>query len=179
MKHISEIKLLIMDVDGTLTNGLITYDDRGGESKSFHTADGLGIVMALYVGLSCAVVTGRASEVVQRRMSELGITDIVQDISDKASAVKELMAKYEVTPNQTAFIGDDINDLPAFAQVGTKIAVADAASIIRHAADIILTRPGGHGAVREAIEEILTSQGRLGDGMDMYLARRTKRTSGQ
>jgi 3-deoxy-D-manno-octulosonate 8-phosphate phosphatase (KDO 8-P phosphatase) len=179
MKHISEIKLLVMDVDGTLTNGLITYDERGGELKSFHVADGLGIVMAVSVGLHCAVITGRSSEAVTRRMTELGVTDILQGISDKAAAVKELMAKYEVTSEQTAFIADDINDLPAFAQVGTKIAVSDAVTIIRHAADIILTRPGGHGAVREAIEEILRSQGRLDDGMEIYLARRAKPESGQ
>lgn len=176
MKHISEIKLVVMDVDGTLTNGLITYDSNGGESKSFHAGDGLGIVMALSVGLHCAVVTGRSSVAVTRRMKELGIEDVLQDVADKASAVRELMAKYGVTAEQTAFIGDDINDLPAFGQVGTKIAVADAASIVRHAADMISTKPGGYGAVREAIEEILRSQGRLDDGMEIYLARRTKGT---
>ena len=181
MKHISEIKLIVMDVDGTLTNGQITYDNNDGETKSFHAGDGLGIVMALSVGLICAVITGRSSGAVTKRMKELGIEDedVLQNVADKASAVRELMEKYAVTVEQTAFIGDDINDLPAFGQVGTKIAVGDAASIVRHAADMIATKPGGYGAVREIIEEILRSQGRLDDGMEIYLARRTKGTVGQ
>jgi len=179
MNHISEIKLIVMDVDGTLTNGQIIYDNNGGETKSFHAGDGLGIVMALSVGLICAVVTGRSSGAVTRRMQELGIEDVLQNVSDKASAVRELMVKHGVSAEQTAFIGDDINDLPAFGQVGTKIAVADAAPIVRHAADMISTKPGGYGAVREIIEEILRGQGRLDDGMEIYLARRTKETVGQ
>lgn len=168
-----------MDVDGTLTDGQISYDSRGGEMKSFSAADGLGIVMARLVGLKFAVITGRMSDVVQRRMSELGVEDILQGVTDKASAVRELMTKYSLESSQIAYIGDDLNDLPAFGLAGTRIAVADAAPIVRHAAEIVVSKPGGHGAVREAIEEILRHQSLLDDAIKAYLARQNGGAAGQ
>ena len=165
------IELVVLDVDGTLTDGVIHYDSNGGEHRHFHAADGLGIVMAQSMGLTVAVVSGRKSAATERRMAELGVRDVVQGCGDKATALRELMARHNVTGGHVAYVGDDINDLPAFALAGLKIAVADAAPMIRAQADFVTARPGGHGGVRDAIEEILRGQGRLEQAVAAYLAR--------
>ncbi|MGI4791708.1 MAG: KdsC family phosphatase [Janthinobacterium lividum] len=163
------VKLIVLDVDGTLTDGTITYADDGTQTKSFHVADGLGIVMAHAVGLRIAVISGRASKAVEQRMTELKVTDLVQNCGDKAFALRLLLAKYELSSDEAAFVGDDINDLPAFAVAGVKIAVANASETLKARADWVTPRPGGAGAVRDAIEEILRRQGRLDDAIAAYL----------
>ena len=163
------VKLIILDVDGTLTDGTIGYSDDGTQTKRFHVADGLGIVMAQAVGLKIAVVSGRASQALETRMAELRVTELVLGCGDKAAAVSALLAKYELSPSEAAFVGDDLNDLPAFGAVGVKIAVADASEIIKAVADWVTPRPGGRGAVRDAIDEILRRQGRLEDAARVFL----------
>lgn len=165
-----KVKLVVLDVDGTLTDGTLLYDTGGGQSKAFHVADGLGIRMALTVGLQIAVVSGRTSRAVEVRLAELGVTDLVQNCGDKAAALLTLRAKHSLRLEEIAFVGDDINDLPAFGVVGTKIAVADASSYLKAVADWITPRPGGRGAVRDAIEEILRRQGRLDEAVAAYLS---------
>ena len=164
------IKLIALDVDGTLTDGTLLYGSDGGQAKAFHVADGLGIVMALAAGLRIAVISGRSSRAVETRMAELKVADLVQNCGDKAAALTQIMAKYKLSPDQTAFVGDDINDLPAFAVAGVKIAVADASETLKAEADWITPRRGGHGAVRDAVEEILRRQGRLEEAVATYLA---------
>ena len=165
------IKLIALDVDGTLTNGLIHYDSDGAEHKSFHVADGLGIVMAQAIGLRFAVITGRRSPLVERRMTDdLKVADVLQKCGDKAAALRGLMEKYDLHSDEIAYIGDDINDLPAFQVAGLKIAVADAAVIVRAQADYVTERPGGCGAVREAIDIILQAQGRYEEAVAAFLA---------
>jgi 3-deoxy-D-manno-octulosonate 8-phosphate phosphatase (KDO 8-P phosphatase) len=166
---LQNIKLIVLDVDGTLTDGTLLYANDGGQAKAFHVADGLGIVMAQAVGLRIAVVSGRASRAVEQRMAELKVSDLIQNCADKASALKDLLAKYALTPNQAAYVGDDINDLPAFDVVGVKIAVANASELLKARADWVTPRPGGAGAVRDAIEEILRRQGRLNEAVEAYL----------
>jgi 3-deoxy-D-manno-octulosonate 8-phosphate phosphatase (KDO 8-P phosphatase) len=166
-----EIRLIVLDVDGTLTDGLIIYDSAGHDTRHFHAADGLGIVMAQAVGLTVAVISGRRSAAVERRLTELQITDVVQASGDKAAALRDMMVRHGVTSAQVAFVGDDINDLPAFELAGLKIAVADAAECVQAKADYVTLRPGGHGGVRDAIEEILRRQGRFDEAVDAYLAR--------
>jgi 3-deoxy-D-manno-octulosonate 8-phosphate phosphatase (KDO 8-P phosphatase) len=166
-----DIRLIVLDVDGTLTDGVIHYDSAGNEHRHFHVADGLGIAMALAVGLKFAVISGRRSAVTERRLAELGVGDIIQASGDKAAALRSLMAHDGLTPEQVAYVGDDINDLPAFGMAGFRVAVADAADVVRTQADHITPRPGGRGAVRDAIEEILRRQGRLEDAVAAYLAR--------
>lgn len=165
------VKLIAIDLDGTLTDGVIHYDSDGGDHKHFHVADGLGIVMAQAVGIKIAIVTGRESEALARRADELKITDVIEKAGDKAAAMRTLMEKYELGTDEIAFIGDDLNDLPAFDVVGTKIAVADAAQTVKDRADWVTPRAGGRGAVRDAIEEILRRQGKLDDAIAAYLAR--------
>ncbi len=163
------IKLIVLDVDGTLTDGTLVYGDNGVQTKAFHVADGLGIVMAQAVGVKVAVVSGRASHAVERRMTELKMFDLVQNCGDKAAAIKDLLAKYGLHSDEAAYVGDDINDLPAFAVAGVKIAVANAADVLKAQADWITPRPGGQGAVRDAVDEILRRQGRLDAAVQAYL----------
>ena len=164
------VKLIVLDVDGTLTDGTICYSDDGTQAKAFHVADGLGIVMAQAVGLRVAVISGRASRAVENRLAELKVTDLVQKCGDKAGAMRVLMSKYELHPNEVAYVGDDINDLPAFEVAGVNIAVANACETLKLKADWVTPRSGGTGAVRDAIEEILRRQGRLEEAEAAFLA---------
>ena len=163
------VKLLVLDVDGTLTDGTILYSDDGTQSKAFHVADGLGIVMAQSIGLRIAVISGRASRAVENRMAELKVADLVQKCGDKAEAMRVLMRKYKLHLYEVAYIGDDINDLPAFEVAGVKIAVANASETLKSKADWVTPRSGGAGAVRDAIEEILRRQGRLVEAERAFL----------
>jgi len=163
------VKLIVLDVDGTLTDGTLLYGPDGAHSKAFHVADGLGIVMAQSLGLRVAVISGRSSRAVETRMTELKVTDLVQNCGDKAAALRELLERYHLTPAEAAYVGDDINDLPAFDVAGVKIAVADASELVKARADWVTSRPGGHGAVRDAVEEILRRQGRLAEAVAAYL----------
>lgn len=167
---LQNVKLIVLDVDGTLTDGTLLYDDDGRHSKAFHVADGLGIVMAQVVGIRVAVVSARTSKLVETRMAELKVTDVIQNCGDKAAALNVLLEKYHLRPKEAAFIGDDINDLPAFEAVGVKIAVANAAGHLKARADWVTPRAGGRGAVRDAIEEILRRQGRLDEAVAAYLS---------
>lgn len=163
------VKLIALDVDGTLTDGTLLYGDNDVQAKAFHVADGLGIVMAQAMGLKIAVISGRASRAVERRMTELKVTDLVQNCGNKAAALRALLVKYDLSSNEAAYVGDDINDLPAFAVAGVKIAVANAEGALQAQADWITPRPGGQGAVRDAIDEILRRQGRLDEAVQAYL----------
>lgn len=163
------VKLIVLDVDGTLTDGTLLYGPDGAHSKAFHVADGLGIVLARGAGLTVAVVSGRASRAVEVRLAELKVTDLTQNCGDKARALRSLLAKYGLTPDQVAYVGDDINDLPAFGVAGVRIAVANAEGSLKERADWITPRPGGGGAVRDAIDEILRRQGRLEGAVAAYL----------
>ncbi len=166
----TDIRLIVLDVDGTLTDGVIHYDSAGNEHRHFHVTDGLGIVMARAVGLGFAVISGRRSVVVERRLAELGLDEVILGCGDKAAALHDLMARRGLTPDQVAYVGDDINDLPAFAVAGFRVAVADASEMVRDRADFITARHGGHGGVRDAIEEVLRRQGRLEEAVAAYLA---------
>lgn len=173
------ITLIALDVDGTLTDGTLLYAEGGGHSKAFHVADGLGIVMAQAAGLRVAVLSGRAGRAVEQRLSELKVADVVLNCGDKASALTQLLQKYDLAPEEAAYIGDDINDLPAFESVGFKIAVANASEMLKARADWITPRPGGAGAVRDGIEEILRRQGRLDEAVAAYLAAAKREAAAQ
>ena len=163
------VKLIALDVDGTLTDGTLLYSDDGVQAKAFHVADGLGIVMAQAVGIKVAIISGRTSRAVERRMTELKVSELVQNCGDKAAVLQALLTKYELSPKEAAYVGDDVNDLPAFAVAGVKIAVANAADALKAQADWITPRPGGQGAVRDAIDEILRRQGHLDKAIERYL----------
>lgn len=152
---LSKIKLLALDVDGTLTDGLIYLSERGDEIKGFNAKDGLAIKLLKQQGIVVSIITGRTSAIVQRRADELGITDVYQGIGDKDAALKELAVKYNLELSQVAFMGDDLNDLSAMQIAGTVFAPSDCAVEILPYIDIVVAHKGGQGAVRDAAMMIL------------------------
>lgn len=152
------IRLLALDVDGVLTDGTIYIAADGECFKGFNAKDGMGISCALHNGLEVAIITGRKSEIIHRRAEELGITTIIEGAKDKREALRSLRRLRGLSVEEVAYVGDDLNDLPAFAESGLTFAPDDAAEDVYDAADIGLDNPGGRGAVREAIEYILAAQ---------------------
>lgn len=153
------IRLLLLDVDGVLTDGSIIYNDDGSETKSFHVRDGLGIRMLLDAGIQVAIVTGRASQALRHRCRNLGIDEVFDGVSDKGALLDRIGERTGIPPEETAFVGDDLPDLSLMRRVGVSIAVADAHPAVCEAADMATSRPGGKGAVREVCEAILQSRG--------------------
>jgi 3-deoxy-D-manno-octulosonate 8-phosphate phosphatase (KDO 8-P phosphatase) len=156
-----KIKLLLLDVDGVLTDGTIILDNGGNELKAFHVRDGHGIKLAQRSGISVGIITGRKSEVVNIRARELGIQEVHQGAHEKIIAYESIIAKYGVADNEVAYMGDDVVDLIIFKRVGMAVGVADADPAIRPHVDMITKTEGGRGAVREFINFILKNQGKL------------------
>lgn len=154
------IALLILDVDGVLTDGGIYYDDRGRVSKRFNVQDGLGIKMALSVGLECAVISGLNAPAVASRVRELGITEYHPGHTNKAIIIREICARRNLDLVQVAYLGDDWVDASAMRLVGLPMAVVNAQPEITALAAWVSKTPGGHGAAREAIAFILKIQGK-------------------
>lgn len=153
------IRLFVMDVDGTLTDGTITYTSDGGELKSFHARDGAGIGLLARAGIEPAIVTGRSSSLVERRARELGIGKVVQGAGDKTASVDRLREAAGLPWAAVAYVGDDVTDLPPMRRAGFSAAPADADAEVRRVATYVCRRAGGRGAVREAIEALLKRQG--------------------
>ncbi len=153
------IRALILDVDGVLTDGYLHYLPGGAESKTFHVRDGLGIKMLIAHRIRVGIISGRASEMVERRAFELGIEPVLQGIEDKVAAWDGLLHDLDCPEEHVAYIGDDLPDLPVLRRAGLGFAVADAAPEVRARADVVLRNGGGRGAVREACELILRAQG--------------------
>ncbi|CVK19963.1 KdsC family phosphatase [Sporomusa sphaeroides] len=169
--YAAQVKLIIFDVDGVLTGGHIIFGQEGEALKAFHCQDGMGISLAHKAGLKTAIITGRNSEIVRRRGTELNIGDIHQGAADKVTAMQELIKKHALTPEQIAYVGDDINDLPVMVQIGFPCAVANAVAEVKAVARYISGRPGGDGAVREIIEHILKAQGKWDRIIAEYLSK--------
>ena len=166
----TNIKLLVLDVDGVLTDGKIYITDDGSEYKGFHSRDGIGIKLLMKSGIEIGLISGRESLSVNRRMELLGVTHVYQNIQDKLQKLKELQAELNLNPEQIAYIGDDVPDLPPMQYVGIGVAVADADAFVRQHADLVTALPGGRGAVREVCELILSSQDKLTQIQQQYLA---------
>lgn len=154
------IRLLILDVDGVLTNGRITLNDRGEETKSFDVKDGLGLQMLASQDIEVVILTGRTSKAVAHRAKELGIEDVYQGIVDKRATLQALIREKGLHRSQVCCMGDDLPDLAMFKESGICIAVSDAVSEIRQEADFVTRKKGGFGAVREACDWILRCKGR-------------------
>lgn len=153
------IKMLILDVDGVLTDGSIILDNEGNEYKSFHVRDGHGIKMLIHAGIHVAIITGRHSKVVERRAHELGITEVFQKCRDKRIAYRKLIEEYSLKDSEIAYVGDDIVDAPIMAMAGLPVAVADATEDTKEYALLVTKSRGGRGAVREVTDFILKSKG--------------------
>jgi len=164
------IELLVLDVDGVLTDGGLIIHADGTESKRFHTLDGHGIRMWQRAGGKVALISGRYSGPVDRRATELGISYVLQDCHSKLPAMEQLLRDTGLKPENAAYVGDDLMDLPPMRRVGFAVAVADAVDEVKAQADYVTTRVGGSGAVREVIEHILKNSGRWDDLVNRYLA---------
>ena len=155
------IKLLILDVDGTMTDGGVYYDATGNELKKFAIKDGAGIVLARAAGIQVMICTGRACEAVRRRAADLHIEYLYQNVADKAAFLRGFLAEHHFSREQAAYCGDDLNDLAAMALCGFVACPADADAAVKARADYVCPQKGGEGAVRGAAEEILRREGRL------------------
>jgi 3-deoxy-D-manno-octulosonate 8-phosphate phosphatase (KDO 8-P phosphatase) len=170
LERARKTRLLIMDVDGVLTDGRIIQDGHGHELKVFDVKDGHGIVMAHRAKLRTALISGRESETITRRAEELGIELVFQKIWNKLEVYEKILVDTKLTHDKVAYIGDDLIDIPLLRRVGLAVAVADAVDEVKGAAHLITQRPGGQGAVREVIELILRAQ----DHWDSLIERYTK-----
>ncbi len=159
-EKLQHIKILIMDVDGVMTDGRIIINDDGRETKNFDVRDGHGIKLVQRYGIEVALLTGRQSEVVKHRANELGITEVHQKIFNKKEVFAEILQKNNLNANQAAFIGDDIIDVPVLKEAGFSATVADAIDIVKKTVDYVTKNKGGRGAVREVCEMLLQAQGR-------------------
>ena len=164
------VKLLCCDVDGVLTDGSLTFDEQGKLLQTFFVRDGFALVAGRRAGLLIAWVSGRASEVAQKRFLELGLNPelCILDCDDKAAAILDLQKRFDLKPENCCFIGDDIPDLAAYSVCDLKVAVADAAGVLASRADYVTRARGGRGAVREVIDHILQAQGYWDLMLDMF-----------
>lgn len=155
---LGDVRLVAFDVDGVFTDGRFYLSDEGVESKAFHTQDGYGIRRLLDAGIEVAVISGRHSGAVQKRMAELGVIHVVQGCSDKVLALDELISTLGISTSECAYVGDDIPDLPLLRHVGIAIAVANAVQALHDQCNYSTSNAGGRGAVREVCELILDAQ---------------------
>jgi YrbI family 3-deoxy-D-manno-octulosonate 8-phosphate phosphatase len=154
------IRLLLLDVDGVLTSGGITYAADGKEIKTFHVRDGQGIKLWQRQGYMAGIISGRSSEIVKRRAAELGISHVVQGADNKVPAFERLLEETKVSAREVCYMGDDLPDVPLLRQAGFAATVADAVEEARATAHYVTTAKGGEAAVREVIELILKTQER-------------------
>ena len=166
---LADIQLLILDVDGVLTDGGLVINPDGSESKIFNTLDGHGMRMWQRAGLKIAFLSGRLSQPTRYRAEQLDVDHCIQDCHNKLPAVKQLLAELGLSAENIAYVGDDLPDLPAMRYAGFGIAVANAVDEVKEAADFVTTKPGGSGAVREVIEYILKNSGRWQKLLERYL----------
>jgi 3-deoxy-D-manno-octulosonate 8-phosphate phosphatase (KDO 8-P phosphatase) len=164
-----QIRLLVLDVDGVLTNGGLFFGDDGQEYKMFNSRDGHGMRMLQDAGIPIAIITGRQSEVVKHRMENLGVAHVYQGQREKLPAFEALLQEVGLAAEQVAYVGDDVVDLPILIRVGLAIAVQDAHTLVKQHAHWTTPQGGGRGAVRDACELIMQAQGTLDAALGHYL----------
>ncbi len=155
---LKKIKMILLDVDGVLTDGKIIMSSDGVEYKNFHAHDGYGILKAKRAGIIVGIVSGRTSEVVNKRADKLGIDIVFQGNEDKLSVFQEIKSKYNISEEETAFIGDDEFDIPLLKSVGFSAAPANAIGTVKEAVDYVTKVDGGNGVAREVIDLILKAK---------------------
>jgi 3-deoxy-D-manno-octulosonate 8-phosphate phosphatase (KDO 8-P phosphatase) len=164
-----KIKLLLLDVDGVLTDGTITYTHEGTEIKTFHTRDGMGIRLLREAGIETGIITARSSEAVARRARDLSLQHVYQKVDNKLALFEKLRRELALGPSEVAYVGDDWLDLALLARVGFSATVADGALEVRQLVDYVTKRKGGQGAVREICDLILEARGVYDSFVDKYL----------
>ncbi len=169
LEKAARIELVVFDVDGVLTDGSLYIGDDGQEYKAFHSRDGHGMKLLKEAGVEIGIITGRTSRVVEHRMASLGIEHVYQGQLEKLPAFQDLTRKLELAPQNVAYVGDDVVDLPIMVKVGLAIAVADAHPMVTRHAHWQTASPGGRGAARDVCELILDARNGLQDVFGRYL----------
>ena len=164
------IKLVLFDVDGVLTDARLILGDDGQEYKAFNSKDGHGLKMLQRNGVAVGIITGRTSKVVEHRVRDLEIRHVYQGCKEKLPVYEQLIAELGLAPGETAFVGDDVVDLPIMLKVGLAIAVQDAHALVRRHAHWVTPSPGGHGAGREVCEMLMYAQGTYTNEMQRYFS---------
>ncbi len=163
-----KIKLLLLDVDGVLTDGRIIYDSRGRDMKFFDVHDGLGVYILRKAGIKTILITAKGSRSIRPRARDMKVEEVFANITPKTRVLEKILRKYKVDTDEVCFVGDDLVDLCLMKRVGFSVAVFNAASEIKQAASYITVRSGGRGAVREVVELILKSQGKWEEAIRSY-----------
>ncbi len=169
-EKLKKIKIIILDVDGVMTDGKIIYGSNGDDVKEFDVRDGHGIKLAVRAGLDVAIITGRTSQIIARRAKELGIERVYEKALNKVEAFNDILKKGDYTAEETAYIGDDLPDIPVMRRAGFSVAVNDAVEEVAEIADYIAENAGGCGAIREILDIILKTQGKWESVMERYYA---------
>jgi len=167
-EKLKDIQLLLLDVDGVLTDGSIIYSDADSETKVFNVKDGFGLKLVMAAGIKVGLVTGRKSEALHRRCRDLGIRYVYDGVTQKAQLLDKIVTETGVGPGNTAFIGDDLPDLPLMRHIGLSIAVADAHELVREYSNWVTSAPGGRGAVREVCDALLKARGDWDQLMEQF-----------
>lgn len=167
-QRMQQIELILSDVDGVMTDGNITYDNQGIETKSFHVRDGLGIKLWQRAGHHFGILTARTSHIVKLRASELGVEILRQGVDQKFPVAMQIMASLGLEPEQVCYIGDDLTDLEVMNRVGLPASVSDGVAEVRSAAKLVTKATGGRGAIRELVETLLENQKRWADVLVDY-----------
>ena len=157
--RLARIKLLLLDVDGVLTDGRIIYDSSGAEIKAFHVRDGIGLRLLMAAGKQVGIITGRSSQALSHRCRDLGIDMLFDGVQEKGKVFQQVLDTHALSPEEVAFVGDDLPDLPPMRRAGLAVAVADAHPLVLNLAHMVTESCGGKGAVREVCEAILSAQG--------------------
>ncbi len=165
----AKIRLVIFDVDGVLTDGSLYFSDDGQEYKAFNSRDGHGMKMLQQSGVEIGIITGRTSKLVETRMASLGVKHLYQGQQEKLPAFEELLQKLSLTPEQVAYVGDDVVDLPILIRVGLAIAVQDAHNLVKQHSHWTTPNRGGRAAARDVCELIMQAQGTLENQLHHYL----------
>jgi 3-deoxy-D-manno-octulosonate 8-phosphate phosphatase (KDO 8-P phosphatase) len=169
IQRAAEIRLVILDVDGVLTDGRLYFGHDGDELKAFNSRDGHGVKMLQNNGVEIAIISGRCSNAVERRMADLKITHVHLGVENKREVFDALLSQLALSPNEVAYVGDDVIDLPVMRRVGLAIAVKDADPFVKRYAHWHTPNPGGHGAVRDVCELLLEARGQLETEREKYL----------
>ena len=167
-KKAKKIKIVIVDVDGVLTDGTIGYGNYNDDYRRFHVQDGFGFVLLAKAGIKTAIITSKSSKAVQRRAKELKINMVCQKVEKKLIAFNKILKKYKLKPEQACYIGDDLLDLAVLNVAGLSVSVPDACEDVQNSVDYVTQKNAGHGAVRQAIEFILKSQNKWDDLVKKY-----------
>jgi len=168
LNKIKKIKVMLLDVDGVLTDGRIVYDSKGRDLKFFDVLDGLGVYLLKKSGIPTVLITAKNSRTIKHRAKDMKVDAVFSDVSPKTSVLEKILAKYKVDKDELCFIGDDLVDLGLMKQVGFGVAVANACAEIKGAADHITVKNGGRGAVREIVELVLKTQGKWDELVKAY-----------